>query len=70
MRMIVRLMKDEARALVIWALVIGAVLVGFWFSRGTDGHQLAVGLLMASTTLFVLMALFEIVWHVFADRPT
>ena len=68
--MIVRLMKDEARALVIWALVIGAVLVGFWFSRGADGHQLAVGLLMASTTLFVLMALFEIVWHVFADRPT
>ncbi|MGH6681850.1 MAG: hypothetical protein ACREDL_23600 [Bradyrhizobium sp.] len=68
--MMARLMKDEARALVIWALVIAAALIWFWVSRGTDGYQLALGLLMSSVALFIRMALFEILWQVFADRRT
>jgi hypothetical protein len=69
MRMMMRLLKDEARALVIWALVIAAALIWFWVSLGSDGHQLAIGLLMSAVAMFVLMALFELLLHIFADRP-
>lgn len=67
--MIARLMKNEARALVIWAVVIAAALIFLWASRGTDDHQLAVGLLLSSISLFILMALLELLLHIFADRP-
>lgn len=70
MRVIVKLMKGEARALVVWAAVIVAALIWFWVSQGTGNHQLAIGLLLSAVALFVLMALFEIVWRVFDDRAT
>jgi hypothetical protein len=42
-------------------LMVGA-LIGFWSSEGTSYHQLAIGAVMSSVSLFVLMALFECVW--------
>jgi len=62
-RAIFRTLKDEAIALFGWAIAIAGALVAFWLSEGTSYHQFAVGMLMASGTLFVLMALFEIIWR-------
>ena len=63
-RMIPQMLKDDANALIGWTAVIGgAAVVAFWLSEGTSYHQLAVGILMSSGTLLVLMALFEIIWR-------
>ena len=62
-RAILRMLKDEAIALFGSAIAIAGALVAFWLSEGTSYHQFAVGMLMASGTLFVLMALFEIIWR-------
>ena len=63
MHTIHRVTKDEAHALCGWAIVIGATLIGFWLSEGTAYHQLVVGLLMASASLFVSLALLETLWR-------
>jgi hypothetical protein len=65
-RTIRELIKDENRSLLGWAILIGAWLIGFLLSEGTEYHQLAVGILLSSTTLFALMALLEFLWRLFS----
>jgi hypothetical protein len=67
-RAILRMLKDEANALFVWTIAISGALVAFWLSEGTSYHQLAVGLLMSSGTLFVLMGLFEFIWRTISER--
>lgn len=57
------LTRDEAGALGGWAAWIAATLLAFWLSEGTPYHQLSIGLLLSSATLFVLMLLFEVLWR-------
>jgi hypothetical protein len=57
-----RLMRDNGKAICIWAAVIGVALILFWISRETRFHQLAIGILLSSVSLFVAMSLFEAVW--------
>jgi len=61
------LTRDNSRALGGWACLIIASLIALWFTEGTQYHQLAVGILMSSSTLFILMALFEFLWRLFVD---
>ncbi len=61
------LAKDHTQALGGWVCLIIASIVGFWFTEETRYHQLAVGILMSSSTLFILMALFEFLWRTFVD---
>ena len=68
MYVILGFMKDEARALCGWAVVIGAV-IGFWLSEGTAHHQLVVGLLLSSVSLFVALSLIEALWRSPDDQP-
>ena len=58
-----RILKDEANALLGWTAVIGGAVIAFWLSEATSFHQLAVGILLSSGTLFVLMSLVEIIWR-------
>jgi hypothetical protein len=45
------------------ALICGA-LVFLWISRGTQFHQLAIGIVLSSVTLALALALFELFWRV------
>lgn len=69
MYVILGFMKDEARAICGWAVVIGAALIGFWLSEGTAYHQLVVGLLLSSVSLFVALSLIEALWRSPNDQP-
>ncbi|MEH6952070.1 hypothetical protein V4R08_12150 [Nitrobacter sp. NHB1] len=62
------LMREDLRALGGWIGLIIASLIAFWLTEGTQYHQLAAGLLMSSSTLFILMALFECLWRLFVGR--
>jgi hypothetical protein len=62
------LVRDDARAVLGWACLIGASLIIFRLSEGTQYHQLAAGILMSSSTLFVLMAICELLWRLLVDR--
>jgi hypothetical protein len=62
------LIRSKRRALGGWALLIGASLIGVRLSAGTSFHQLAIGILMSSITLFVSMAVFESLWLAFFLR--
>lgn len=57
------LVRSNARDLAGWACLIVASLVAFWITEGTQYHQLVVGILMSSSTLFILMAVFECLWR-------
>jgi hypothetical protein len=46
-----------------WAGLIAAALIAFWATRGTEYHQLALGILLSSVTLLVLLSLVELVWQ-------
>jgi hypothetical protein len=61
------LIRDYSRAVAGWACLIIAALVAFWLTEATQYHQLAVGILMSSSTLFILLALFECLWRVFVE---
>jgi hypothetical protein len=61
------LMREYSHALAGWACLIIAALVAFWLTEATQYHQLAVGILMSSSTLFILLALFECLWRVFVE---
>jgi hypothetical protein len=55
--------RNNLRATLWWACTIIASLIAFPLTEGTPYQQLAVGLLMSSSTLFVLIAVFEcLVW--------
>lgn len=62
------LIREDSRALGGWIGLIVASLIAFWLTEGTQYHQLAAGLLMSSSTLFILMALFECLWRLFVGR--
>lgn len=51
-----------------WAFLIAASLLGFWLSEGTPYHQFTIGVLLSSTSLFILTTLFEVLWRAMADR--
>ena len=60
----------------IWscAALIATVLIMFWMTRGTQYHQLALGMLLSSITLLVALSLFEALWWVLeavfdSERP-
>ena len=46
-----------------WAALIAAALIAFWATRGIEYHQLALGILLSSVTLLVLLSLVELVWQ-------
>ena len=46
-----------------WAALIAAALIAFWATRGTEYHQLALGIVLSSVTLLVLLSLVELVWQ-------
>jgi len=45
------------------ALICGAMIF-LWISRGTQFHQLAIGIMMSAITLTLALALFELCWRV------
>jgi hypothetical protein len=45
------------------ALTCGA-LAFLWISRGTQYHQLAIGIMLSAMTLALALALFELCWRV------
>ena len=47
-----------------WAAFIAATLAVFWATRGSQYHRLALGLLLSSITLLILLSLVELVWQV------
>jgi hypothetical protein len=51
------------------ALICGAMIF-LWISRGTQFHQLAIGIMMSAITLAIGLAVFELCWRVglFAAR--
>jgi ABC-type proline/glycine betaine transport system permease subunit len=46
------------------AALIGGATLFFWISRGTEFHQLAIGILLSAITLTIALALFELCWRV------
>jgi hypothetical protein len=62
------LIRINSHALASWACLIIAALVAFWLTEATQYHQLAAGILMSSSTLFILLALFECLWRMFIER--
>lgn len=64
------LMRDYWPALGGWACLIVASLIAFWLTEGTPYHQLAVGVMMSASTLFILMAIFECIWRLLVDDVT
>jgi hypothetical protein len=57
-----QLIRENASALRASAAGIGAALIMFWISRGTEYHPLAIGILASSVSLLVAMSLFESAW--------
>jgi hypothetical protein len=45
------------------ALICGATIF-LWINRGTQFHQLAIGIMMSAITLTLALALFELCWGV------
>lgn len=62
------LIRDESPALAGWACVIIASLIAFWLTEGKPYHQFAVGILVSSSALVILMAFFECLLRLLADR--
>ena len=62
------LIRINSHALAGWACLIIAALVALWLTEATQYHQLAAGILMSSSTLFILLALFECLWRMFVER--
>ena len=65
-------LKSNASTIGAWAALIAASLIIFWATRGTQFRQLGIGLLTASVSLLVAMAVFEAIWQGLAmwlDRP-
>lgn len=57
-----QLLTDKAFALSVWAGLIGLASIALLVSRGTSYYQLAIGILVATVLLFLLLSLVEIVW--------
>ena len=46
-----------------WAGLIAAALIAFWVTRGNKYHQFALGILVSSVSLLVLLSFVELVWQ-------
>lgn len=46
-----------------WAALIAAALIAFRATRGTEYHQLALGILLSAVTLVILLSLVEVMWR-------
>ena len=62
------LVRENLSALAGWVCLIAVSLIAFRLTEGTQYHHLAVGLMMSSLSLFVLMTLFECLWRLFTDQ--
>jgi len=62
--------RENLGVMVGWSSLIVASLLAFRLSEGTEYHQLAAGVLMSSSTLFVLLAIFEWAWRFFANSDS
>jgi hypothetical protein len=50
-----------------WIALIGCALIAFWLTSGSAYHHLGIGILTASLSLLVAMALFEALWWVVVE---
>ena len=57
-------LREYQPAISWFAILIGGSLIFLWISRGTQLHQLAIGIGMSSITLALGLALFEVCWQV------
>ena len=56
-------LKNNSSTVWWWVgLIVGAAIV-FVIGRGTQFQQLGIGLLISAISLFIIMALFELLWH-------
>lgn len=46
-----------------FAALICCAMIFLWISRGTQFHQLAIGIVMSAITLTLALALFELCWR-------
>jgi hypothetical protein len=57
-------LHEYRSTLVSLAAAVGAAMAVLWISRGTQFHQLAIGIMMSTVTLTLVLVLFELCWHV------
>ena len=57
---------EIVKSLSLWAAAIAAAALGFWLTKGTSYHQLAIALLTVLVTLAVALALLEGLWRLLA----
>lgn len=57
-------LHEYRSTLISLAAVIGGAVVFLWISRGTQFHQLAIGIMISAVTLTLALALFELCWRV------
>jgi uncharacterized membrane protein len=60
---IFRTAKIDPSTAWLWATLIAAALIAFWATRGTEYHQLALGILLSSVALLILLSLVEVIWR-------
>jgi hypothetical protein len=58
-----QMIAKNARTLVWWAFITGLALIAVVSTRGRSYHQLSIGILLTSLTLFILLSLLEFVWR-------
>ena len=56
-------LKAEYSEFVWWLALVAVAVVLFLITLGTRLHQFALGLLISSITLLVVLALFEFAWQ-------
>lgn len=61
------LVRSNSRALAGWACLIIVSLIAFWLTERTQYHQLVAAILMSSSTLLILIAVFECLWRLSVD---
>ncbi|MGY3441083.1 MULTISPECIES: hypothetical protein [unclassified Bradyrhizobium] len=62
------LIRRSWRVLAGWMSLIGASLIGFLLTEGTSYHHLATGILLCSSTLSILLVLFDGAWRLFVGN--
>jgi hypothetical protein len=58
-----QLIADSAHMLVWWAAMTALAAVAAIGAKGSGYHQLGIAALLTSATLFVLLALIEVLWR-------
>ena len=59
------LVRESLFTLAGWGCTIAASIVAFRLTEGASCHPFATGLLVSSSTLFILMSAFELFWRLF-----